>query len=95
MEATDPDHRTIHPEGTPPDTALCTKAVVAICVLLVPEDAVGANGVPVSVGLLLSALLAIAAAIALNSVSISAPLTILPELFAGRPSLAVKLVALV
>jgi hypothetical protein len=57
------------------------------------EEAVGAKGVPVKVGLLLSDLLAIAAAIAVNSVSSSAPLTTLLELPAGKPSLAVKLVA--
>jgi hypothetical protein len=31
--------------------AAVTKAVVAICVVFVPGDAVGANGVPVNVGL--------------------------------------------
>ena len=34
-----------------PDKLFCTKAVVAICVLLVPVVAVGAVGVPVNVGL--------------------------------------------
>jgi hypothetical protein len=63
--------------------------------VLVPEDAVGAVGVPVKAGLLLSALEETAAAIAVNSMSISVPLTILPESPDGRPSLAVKLVAFV
>ena len=58
-------------------TAVVTNAVVAICVVLVPDEAVGANGVPVRVGLLLSALDDIAEAIAVNSVSISVPLTTL------------------
>jgi len=68
--------------------------VVAICVLLVPDAAVGAVGVPVNVGLLVSALLAIAVAIAVYSTSISVPLIILPALPVGRASLAVKFVAL-
>jgi len=39
-------------EDTPaPPTAFITKAVVAICVVLVAGEAVGANGTPVSVGL--------------------------------------------
>ena len=77
------------------DRAVCTKAVVATCVVFVPALAVGAVGVPVKAGLLVSALDEIAEAIAVSSVSISAPLTILPELPVGRPSLAVKLVAFV
>ena len=39
--------------GAPPiklSTAVVTKAVVAICVVFVPDDAVGASGVPVNVG---------------------------------------------
>lgn len=36
--------------GCPADTAAVTKAVVAICVVLVPAEAVGAAGVPVNVG---------------------------------------------
>jgi hypothetical protein len=59
----------------------------------VPDDAVGAAGVPVNVGLLISALDAIAEEIAVNSVSISVPLTIFPALPVGSPSLAVKFVA--
>ena len=43
----------------------------------------------------MSALEAIAEAIAVYSVSNSAPLTILPELPVGNPSFAVKLVAFV
>ena len=78
-----------------PVAAFCTKAVVAILVLLSVPVAVGAVGVPVKAGLLVSALDEIAEAIAVSSVSISAPLTILPELPVGRPSLAVKLVAFV
>ena len=57
--------------------------------------AVGAVGVPVNAGLFKSALDEIAEATAVNSVSISAPLTIFPELPVGNPSLAVKLVAFV
>ena len=34
-----------------PPAAVCTKAVVAICVVFVPAVAVGARGVPVNVGL--------------------------------------------
>ena len=71
------------PLGIEADTAAATNAVVAICVVLVPAEAVGANGVPVSVGLLLSALDDIAEAIAVNSASISVPLII----FAGLPVL--------
>ncbi len=73
----------------------CTNAVVASCVVFVLEDAVGATGVPVKVGLLVSALEETAEAIAVNSVSISVPLTILPALPVGKVSLAVKLVAFV
>jgi hypothetical protein len=68
---------------------------VANCVVLVPADAVGAVGVPVNPGLLISALDAIALATAFSSVSISVPLTILPEFPVGKLSLAVKLVAFV
>ncbi len=39
-------------------TAAATKAVVAICVVLVPDAAVGAAGVPVNVGLASAALAA-------------------------------------
>ena len=73
----------IPPLGIAPATAAATNAVEAICVVLVPAEAVGANGVPVSVGLLLSALDDIAEAIAVNSASISVPLII----FAGLPVL--------
>jgi hypothetical protein len=37
-------------EGAAADTAEVTKAVVATCVVLVPEVAVGAVGVPVNAG---------------------------------------------
>lgn len=63
--------------------------------MLVAADAVGAVGVPVRAGLFKSALEEIAEAIAVNSVSISVPLIIFPELPEGRLSLAVKLVAFV
>jgi len=62
--------------------------------VFVPAAAVGAAGVPVNVGLLMSALDAIALDTAVSSMSISVPLTILPALPVGKPSLAVKLVAL-
>ena len=61
--------------------------------MFVPEEAVEAVGVPVNAGLLMSALDAIALEIAVNSVSISVPLTIFPALPVGSPSLAVKFVA--
>ena len=61
--------------------------------MLVPKPAVGPVGVPVNAGLLVFALEATAEAIAVNSVSISAPLIILPESPLRRLSLAVKLVA--
>jgi hypothetical protein len=51
--------------------------------------------VPVKVGLFVSALEEIAEAIALNSVSISVPLIILPALPLGSESLAAKFVAFV
>ena len=96
--ATEPDHKTIVPEGTRLAAAIaaCTNAVVAICVLLVVAvDWVGASGVPVKVGLFVSALEEIAEAIALYSVSISVPLIILPALPLGSESLAAKFVAFV
>lgn len=62
--------------------------------MFVTEVAVGAEGVPVNVGLLMFDLEAIAEAIAVNSVSISVPLIILPALPVGSVSLAVKFVAL-
>ena len=68
--------------------------MVANCVVFVPAVAVGAVGVPVRFGLLLSALDAIALEIALSSVSISVPLTILPESPVGKLSFAVKFVDL-
>jgi hypothetical protein len=74
--------------------AAFTNAVFAICVVLEPAVAVGAAGVPVKVGLFMSALEAIAEEIAINSLSISEPLTILFELPLGRLSFAVKFVAL-
>lgn len=63
--------------------------------MLVPEDAVGAAGVPVKVGLLLSALDDIAEAIAVYSLSISVPLMTFDGLPVLRPSLTAKLVAFV
>ena len=51
--------------------------------------------VPVSVGAAIFAFVATAVAILLNSVSISEPFTILPELPEGRLSFAAKLVVLV
>jgi len=68
---------------------------VANCVVLVPTDAVGANGVPVNVGLAESALVAIAVAILSNSVLISVPLTIFKGSPEGSESLEAKLVDLV
>jgi hypothetical protein len=41
--------------ATEPTTAACTNAVLAICVVFVPNVAVGAVGVPVSAGLALGA----------------------------------------
>jgi hypothetical protein len=69
--------------------AAVTKAVVASCVVFVPGEAVGARGVPVKVGLAKSALVAIAVAMSLNSVSISVPLTI----FNGFPLIKLSLLA--
>ena len=63
--------------------------------MLVPAEAVGANGVPVRVGLLLSALDDIADAIAVYSASISVPLITFAGLPVLRPSLDAKLVAFV
>jgi hypothetical protein len=85
----------IPPLGIAPATAAATNAVEAICVVLVPEEAVGANGVPVRVGLLLSALDDIADAIAVYSASISVPLIIFAGLPVLRLSLDAKLVAFV
>jgi hypothetical protein len=62
--------------------------------VLEPAVAVGAAGVPVNVGDAISALELIAPAIALNSLSISVPLTILLESPVGRVSLVAKFVAL-
>jgi hypothetical protein len=56
---------------------------------------VGAAGVPVNVGEAMSALELIAPEIALNSLSISVPLTILLASPVGNVSLVAKLVALV
>jgi hypothetical protein len=61
----------------------------------VPAEAVGANGVPVKVGLLLSDFDAIADAIAVYSVSISVPLITFDGLPVLRLSLDAKLVAFV
>jgi hypothetical protein len=48
--ATVPAHIITDPAGVVLATAVPTKAVVAICVVFVPADAVGAAGVPVKVG---------------------------------------------
>jgi hypothetical protein len=72
---------------------VCTKAVVAICVVLVLLDAVGAAGVPVNVGDAVSALVEIAVAMLLYSVSISVPLIILAGLPVRSASLDAKSVA--
>jgi hypothetical protein len=69
-----------------------TKAVVASCVVLVPTPAVGAVGVPVKAGDNKSALVAEEVAKLLNSVSSSAPFTILRALPLGSVSLEVKAV---
>jgi hypothetical protein len=61
----------------------------------VPAEAVGANGVPVKVGLLLSDFDDIADAIAVYSVSISVPLITFAGLPVLRLSLDAKLVAFV
>jgi hypothetical protein len=63
--------------------------------VLEPAVAVGAAGVPVKVGLAKSALDAIAEEIALNSVSISVPFTILLGLPVFKLSFVAKLVAFV
>jgi hypothetical protein len=63
--------------------------------VLVPDEAVGVNGVPVKVGLLLSALDDIAEAMAVYSESISVPLITFAGLPVLRLSLAAKLVAFV
>ena len=63
--------------------------------VLVPEVAVGAVGVPVKAGLAKSALVLIAVAMLLNSVSISVPLTIFKGLPISKLSLDAKLVDLV
>jgi hypothetical protein len=63
-------------------------------VVLDPAVAVGAAGTPVNVGDAMSALELTAPAIALNSLSISVPLTILLESPVGRVSLVAKFVAL-
>jgi hypothetical protein len=89
IEAMVPDHIPINPEGT---EFVSTKAVVAICVVFVPAEAVGAVGVPKRSGLDVFALDAIAEAIAVNSISNSVPFTILFELPVGSVSLVVKFV---
>jgi hypothetical protein len=82
----------IPPIGKASLAAFKANAVVANWVVFVPATAVGAVGVPVKEGLLLSDLDAIAEEIAENSTSISVPLTIRAESPEGRLSLAVKLV---
>ena len=62
--------------------------------MFVPAVAVGAAGVPVNVGDAKSALDVTAPAIALNSLSISVPLTILFASPVGSESFVAKLVAL-
>jgi hypothetical protein len=95
IDAEEPDQIIIPPLGNTAATAVATKAVLAICVVFVPEDAVGANGVPVSVGLLLSALDDMAEAMAVYSASISVPLMTFAGLPVLRASLDAKLVAFV
>jgi len=85
----------IPPLGNTDATAVVTKAVDAICVVLVPAEAVGVNGVPVRVGLLLSALDDMAEAMAVYSASISVPLITFDGLPVLRASLDAKLVAFV
>jgi hypothetical protein len=63
--------------------------------LRVPSDKVSNTVVPVSAALLEFALVADAVAMLLNSVSISAPLTILAALPEGSESFAAKFVVLV
>jgi hypothetical protein len=63
--------------------------------VLEPAVAVGAAGVPVNVGDAMSALELIAPERALNSLSISVPLTILFESPVGKVSLVAKFVAFV
>jgi hypothetical protein len=72
-----------------------TKAVVAICVVLVPSAAVGAKGVPVSVGDAELDLLFTAVAMLLYSVSISEPRIFLFVSPVERLSLTAKFVLLV
>ena len=81
------------PMGYTDCNAAVAKAVVASCVVLVPNAAVGAAGVPVNEGDAVSALELIEPAIALNSLSISVPLTILLESPVGSVSLVAKFVA--
>jgi hypothetical protein len=88
-------HIRISPEGDVLAAAVIAKAVVAICVVDVPAEAVGAAGVPVNVGLDLSALEEIAPLMATSSSSISVPLTILEGLPVDSASLAAKSVVLV
>jgi hypothetical protein len=95
MFAIEPDQRIIPPTGKAALAAASANAVVANCVVFVPATAVGAVGVPVKEGLLLSDFDATADAIAENSTSISVPLTIRAESPEGRLSLAVKLVDLI
>ena len=82
----------IRPVGT---ELASTNAHEAICVVFVPKAAVGAVGVPVNAGLLVSALDAIADAIALYSLSISVPLITFAGSVTSNESLAAKLVAFV
>jgi hypothetical protein len=85
-------HINILPVGGEFAAEAATKAVVASCVVLVPKDAVGAVGVPVNTGDNKSALVAEEIAKLLNSVSSSAPFTILRAFPEGSVSLEVKAV---
>ena len=75
--------------------AACVNAVVATWVVVVLADAVGAAGVPVSVGLAVFALVATAVAIAVYSSSISVPLTVLSAFPVAKASFDAKFVALI
>jgi len=87
-----PDQIAIKPDGTELES---TNSVVAICVVLVPAEAVGAVGVPVKAGEIVLALLLTAVCKALNSTSNSEPLIILAGSPEANESFAKKLVDLV
>ena len=71
---------------------LSTKAVVAICVVADPAEAVGAVGIPVKIGEIRLALLATAITKLLNSVSNSDPLIIFSVEASGNESFLKKFV---